>query len=559
MNLLWAPVAALGVYYVFLSFERALRKRLLLTQTCVLDVDSLGHRRFPAQKIKGTAVICGGSIAGLTAARVCHDHFDDVIIIEPEAWLNSADAIRPDSWNQENKRSRVMQYESFHALLTIGYTTMKKLFPDFTEECRSSAIRTGPNDTRVHLWGNDPKKPYNEYDGTLPKTIYTGRVALETLLRRLVLGGKYNIRQITGTATGISRNASNTRFIEQVSIRTAEGTIVDIPAALVIDCTGSTTAGLKWLQREGYGFSDTYSKIQRPLDGLKIAYDQKLRYSTLQFCVPPELGRRLPGLPVPYDECGVIYCLIADPEKENRGVYSQRIDGDFIQICFSVSGGDGVELPTTLEEAKAWTRSLITEVPIPEGWFAMLDMLEEVQESMTCSQVRFGPSTWIQYEKAVNLPSNWIAAGDSVMAVNPLHGQGCSKAMYGAICLNQLLQTVQLLIPEDFSQRYFRMHAAKIEPLWNSTKVADYAFASTVPVLGETLSEGLLLRWYMKRLAILSFTVYPLSMACTVFDLFDRMPKQARQYGTFECSSRQSIDLLQPRLLFKVLWSLIKP
>ncbi len=103
-----------------------------------------------------------------------------------------------------------------------------------------------------------------------------------------------------------------------------------------LDCTGSTTAGLKWLQREGYGFADTYSKIQRPLDGLKVAYDQKLRYSTLQFSVPPELGRNLPGLPVPYDECGVIYCLIADPEKENRGVYSQRIDGDFSRWFFFV-------------------------------------------------------------------------------------------------------------------------------------------------------------------------------------------------------------------------------
>ncbi len=38
--------------------------------------------------------------------------------------------------------------------------------------------------------------------------------------------------------------------------------------------------------------------------------------------------------------------------------------------------------------------------------------------------------------------------------------------MYGAICLNQLLQTVQSSIPKDFSQKYFRMHAAKIKPLW---------------------------------------------------------------------------------------------
>ncbi|KAK0466726.1 uncharacterized protein EV420DRAFT_644063 [Desarmillaria tabescens] len=326
-----------------------------------------------------------------------------------------------------------------------------------------------------------------------------------------------------------------------------------------LDCTGSTTAGLKWLQREGYGFADTYAKNQLPLDGLKIAYDQKLRYSTLQFRVPPELGRKLPGLPVPYDECGVIYCLLADPEKENRGVYSQRIDGDFSRWFFfaglkllipyleckfvSVSLVEiGAELPKNLEEGKVWCRSLITEVPIPEGWFAMLDMLEEVEDSMTGSQVRFAPSTWIRYEKAVNLPSNWIAAGDSVMRVNPLHGHGCSKAMYGAICLNRLLQDVQSSIPEDFSQRYFRMHAAKIEPLWDTTKVADYAFPSTVPVRGETLSQGSWLRWYMKRLMTLSLT--------------DAQAGSAIWH--FRVLLAPSIDLLQSRLLLKVIWNFIK-
>ncbi len=57
----WAQTAAviLGIYYIVLYLERALRRRLLLKHTCVLDIDTLG-RRLPSQKIKGTAVICGG-------------------------------------------------------------------------------------------------------------------------------------------------------------------------------------------------------------------------------------------------------------------------------------------------------------------------------------------------------------------------------------------------------------------------------------------------------------------------------------------------------------------
>ncbi|KAK0197957.1 hypothetical protein F5146DRAFT_1017606 [Armillaria mellea] len=463
MNLLWAfgTAAATG--------------RQLSKQTCVLDIDSLGTR-LPREKIKGTAVICGGSIGGLIAARVCHDHFDDVLIVEPEAWLSSPDAVRADSWNQENKRSRVMQYHSLNLLLAIGYKAMAKLFPNIEAQSKSCGLRIA--------------------------TIRAGRAGIETFIRRLVLGGDYkNIRQIIGTVTSISRSAHNPEFIDQVTVRTSEGT-QSIPATLVLDCTGPAAAGMKWLRREGYGFADRYGPNQLPLDELKIAYDQKLHYSTLQFRVPPELGRKLPGLPYSFDECGVIYCNSPDPKKENRCLYSQHLDGNLVQICFTAMGE--CDLPTTLEGAKECARSLVTEKPIPETFFKMLDMLDEVKDTMTCSQVRYPGSSYIKYENAVNLPANWVALGDSVMRVNPIYGQGCSKAIFGAICLDKLLRDLTV-IPKGFSKKYFSIHSEKIKPIWMSLKASDYAFSETVPLPGETLSNGSWLRWYSKKLTVLSF------------------------------------------------------
>lgn len=483
MNLLWALGAALSAYVVALYLGRSLRRRLLLKETCVLDIDSLGLR-LPRENVKGTAIICGGSIGGLLAARVCHDHFEEVVIIEPEAWINSEDAMRVDPWNQESKRSRIMQYESLHVVLAMGYQVMRKLFVNMEEKCQASSIKVGPNDAHMHMWGHALRIPYTEYRGNLPKTFCAGRAGFETLLRRLVLGGDYKrIRQVIGTATGVSRNAHNPGYLDGVSVRTPEG-IQNIPAALVIDCTGPAAAGLKWLQREGYGFADTYKKNQLPLDQLRIAYDQKLQYSTLQFHVPPELGRKIPGLPLPYEECGAIYCLTTDPDKDHRNVYSQRIDGNFIQLCFSTTGE--YELPKTLEEGKAFVRSLIIEKPIPETFFAMLDMLDEVKDTMTYSQVRYPGSSYVRYERAVNLPSNWVALGDSVMRVNPVFGQGCSKAFFGAICLNKLLVN-STEIAQDFSKKYFSIHAEKIKPLWTSLKASDYSYSTTVPLPGDVV------------------------------------------------------------------------
>ncbi|KAK0466727.1 uncharacterized protein EV420DRAFT_644298 [Desarmillaria tabescens] len=107
MNFLWALIAALSVYYVFLSLERALRRRLSSDPDVRLGCRQLGspssspenqgHRchlwgkvnTYPQLREALVLVLIRiFSIAGLTAARVCHDHFEDVVIIEPEAWLN---------------------------------------------------------------------------------------------------------------------------------------------------------------------------------------------------------------------------------------------------------------------------------------------------------------------------------------------------------------------------------------------------------------------------------------------------------------------------------------
>lgn len=82
--------------------------------------------------------------------------------------------------------------------------------------------------------GTRIQAPTAEYGGSLPKTAYAGRAGLETLIRRLVLGGNYkNIRQITGTVTGVSRDRVDPQFLESVTVRTPDGTM-NIPATLVV-------------------------------------------------------------------------------------------------------------------------------------------------------------------------------------------------------------------------------------------------------------------------------------------------------------------------------------
>ena len=62
-----------------------------------------------------------GSISGLWAARVCADHFEDVLIIEPEKWVAEESGRTPlygddgEKFTTDfHKRTRVMQYRSTH-------------------------------------------------------------------------------------------------------------------------------------------------------------------------------------------------------------------------------------------------------------------------------------------------------------------------------------------------------------------------------------------------------------------------------------------------------------
>src|SRR6516162_3623925 len=69
------------------------------------------------------AVVVGGSLAGMLAARVLSDHFDDVILLERHELPGTATA-----------RQGVPQARHAHALLERGRGVMERLLPGLTEE-----------------------------------------------------------------------------------------------------------------------------------------------------------------------------------------------------------------------------------------------------------------------------------------------------------------------------------------------------------------------------------------------------------------------------------------
>ncbi|KAJ7472287.1 hypothetical protein B0H11DRAFT_1349448 [Mycena galericulata] len=534
---------AAPVLYALLLLSWRLMRRHLLNKH-VRDLPRLQESRHTNQKIPGTAVICGGSIAGLLAARVCHDHFERVLIVEAEGWVASDEGRKIDGWDQKLHRSRVVQYTSLHACQCYLFAGLQNLFPGFEKECRRSDIAVLPANPQFNLSGRLLRIPFSAFKSGLPKTMYLSRSGFETLLRRLVLDREAypNVQFITGTVTDVRPDPANPARLCTVIIRTDSSGVSEVDATLIVDCSGPARAGMKWLERNGYGYARTYTTGKLPLNTLKLSFDQKLRYSSLFFRISREFHDRLP-LPAELKHGKPIYTFLED--TPNRAFFVlMRPDGDQL-VAFAGHHGTSRPQPHNLAELKIYVRELYVVHPIPTWVFEILDMLEEVQDSAVVSVLKVAPTSYIRYHQATNLPSNWIALGDSVMTVNPLFGEGCTKAFKGAFALHNVLRaavaTSGATLPTGFSTKFFAELYDKTDITWQNTRLMDYGVSTTEPLPGENLSSGAYLRWYitlLQRLAVedddAGWVMYNLAMGLA-----------------------SPIDAFYPNLVVKILWRAI--
>ncbi|KAF9038307.1 hypothetical protein BDZ89DRAFT_1035621 [Hymenopellis radicata] len=405
-----------GVYVTLLLAWHALELYSITKNGEVHDLDLLQTPRTDG-KLDGTAVICGGSIAGLLAARACQKHFRRVIIVEPETWLATDAGRRVDGWKQDRARTRVMQYRSLQGNQGVILKYLTKMFPDFQDECQRSGIQSynsvGPADFGTSFAGTLVKMPWKYYTKeTMPRTIFSSRKGLETIIR-------YESRLIAGLVVGVTPDAKDPSRMGQVSVRTESGTIVHIDASLVVDCTGITRAGLKWLVRAGYGQSTLFARLPLPEHRRKGAICTYLEDQ-------PSLGRRFFVL--------------------------TNMDGD---QNAARSGG--------------LLRLLVVLVPfrdpVPPWVFDTIEMLKEVETRECVSQVHVPPTGYIQYHLADHLPSNFAALGDSVMSVNPTFGVKSSSGL-----------------TKDFSTKFFKKHYQKTNPVWQLAKLMGNQLSTHVKI-----------------------------------------------------------------------------
>ncbi|KAG8982379.1 hypothetical protein FRB90_006837 [Tulasnella sp. 427] len=481
--------------------------------TCLPDLEHLGE---PTKtKFKGTAVVCGGSFGGLMAARMLTDHFDgEVVVVESEETFEDA----------SRKGVNLMQHNQLHAFGVIVLSAWRKLWPDADEYIKAA-------DGRVTVCNN------NLFYGrtvTLPsgfnhEWVNFCRPTAETVLRKMARTHP-RIRFVHGTVTGLIPSEDGSDTVSGVTYRSLdaeEDEELSLDASFVVDATGVACRGSKWIESIGYqpprrDYYDPYGWVVRFLLSYlaRTGSDEKgtLRtpllsysaYTTAVVQLTPETIAKIPW-PKPYAEIGWILAVPCEVGFETRSNYITRWDGDrnadgemavaFLQSTFN----DLEQTPKTRGEVYAWARSL----PMEPWQEALLDVMDEEIEGMEIYRCRLGQFYHLRYNLENKLPQNFVPIADAVMKLNPVYGQGGTKACMDVCTLDGVLrrarrgtQTSQP-VPKNLTSLFLKKHSPRAIGLMDFNKALDYPWGNTsIHFPGDTPTQGAMLLSWWKQVAV---------------------------------------------------------
>lgn len=395
------------------------------------------------------AVVIGGSMAGLMAARVLSDHFDEVALVERDPL--------PDSYAT---RKGVPQGRQPHVLLQRGEQIIEQLFPGICASLiEGGAVRVDfGRDVRWFQFGG---WKHSCESGML--TLFSSRPYLEGHVRRRVLAlpavRRYDAYDVTGFDVGASPDR-----VTGVSVRRRDnGAEETLAADLVVDAGGRGSQTPKWLEALGY---------ERPVESV-VGVD--IKYTSRVF-------RREKALPDGYK---ALYIIGKPPESKRLGLMIPIEDDRWIAV---ITGMLGDHPPNDPEGYMTFARAL----PVSNIYEAIKD-LEPLTDPVSH---KFPASLRRRYERLRRLPEGLVVLGDALCSFNPVYGQGMTMAAVDALALDESLREQGKGSLHGLAKRYFTKAGKATDTPWMMTTGEDFRYPE---VQGDRPLGLPAMEWYMSH------------------------------------------------------------
>jgi 2-polyprenyl-6-methoxyphenol hydroxylase-like FAD-dependent oxidoreductase len=405
-----------------------------MTNTAIASVGKTGRDR---------AIVMGGSIAGLTAARVLSDHFREVILVERDRFGAVG----------EHRRG-VPQGRHTHGLLAGGLRVLEGFFPGLFEEARRAG-GLGVDLTRDAYWcfeGGEYVRFASDLEGLL-----ISRPLLEGIIRERVRSIP-NVHVWDGCQVEGLISSSDNRRITGLNIY-GEKAALPVQADLVIDATGRGSNSPIWLGALGY---------RKPKED---RIEVNTAYVTRHFLRTPDHlnGASLASIP-------------ATPDNRHGGIILAQ-EGDRWVVTLSARSGETV--PTDLRRFIEFARTL----PAPY----IYNVVSHAQAIGEPQAARFPASVRRRYEHMNRFPEGFLVLGDAICSFNPVYGQGMSVAVLEAVELDRALREKS----RKLAQCFFARAAKIVDAPWSMAAGNDLRMPD---VPGKRTLVGHFLHWYLAKL-----------------------------------------------------------
>ncbi|MDX8033341.1 hypothetical protein SK803_24245 [Lentzea sp. BCCO 10_0856] len=378
-------------------------------------------------RLGSTAVVLGGSAAGLCAAGALAAHFDEVVVLE-----------RDELPAEAEHRRGVPQSKHPHFLLNSGRRAIGALFPAFEEDLiAAGGLHLMPSMDAAYLDGEG----WSARKRAAMTMIYSSRILIERVLRDQVRAlGNVVVRE------GVSVSGLSCRDGEVVDVSVGDE---HIAADFVVDAMGRGSSVGTWLVAAGWPEPEV-----RTLDA-------KVTYTSRWYELPDE-----PPASWWWRHIVVMPTLQKGehPPEHEFLVNFFPIEGNRAIACM---GSWGLEMPRTTDAFVGSARRVRTPL------FA--DAMDRCTPTSEVHLTRSTGNKWRRYDRWKTPPRRLAFVGDSICAFNPFYGQGISSAASSALLLRGHLERAPR-VDDGFSARFLAAQRKLLSVPWSLAMARDQGY-----------------------------------------------------------------------------------